>query len=134
MLTSTLTKLSRGLHAKEFSSVELTHAIFDNLEQTDTHNSFITLTKDYALNQATAADAQFIAGTAGPLTGLPIGQKDLFCTKGVLTTCGSKMLENFISPYDSTVTANCNNAGMVMIGKLNMDEFAMGGANENTHN
>ena len=130
--TQTLAALSQGLQTKEFSSVELINATFDRIESVNTHNSFITLTKDHALAQAVSADRQISDGIAGPLTGLPIGQKDLFCTKGILTTCGSKSLENYIPPYNATTVESFNQAGMCMVGKLNMDEFAMGAANENS--
>jgi aspartyl-tRNA(Asn)/glutamyl-tRNA(Gln) amidotransferase subunit A len=93
----------------------------------------VTITAEQALAQAAAADAARAAGNAGPLTGIPLAHKDIFCTEGVLTSCGSKMLANFVSPYDATVVAKLKTAGMVMLGKANMDEFAMGSSNETSH-
>ncbi len=131
MHNKTIAELSRGLAEAEFSSEELTRAYLDRIEKFDGQvNSYITVTADEALAAAKAADAQIKAGKAGPLTGIPIAQKDIFCTNGVKTTCGSKMLDNFISPYDATVISNFKQAGAVMLGKTNMDEFAMGSSNE----
>lgn len=131
MHTKTLTDLSKALTNKEISSVELTQHFIDRIKQYDsTINSYITATPELALEQAQAADTLIAQGKQGILTGIPIGQKDIFCTKGVKTTCGSKMLDNFIAPYESTVTQKLKDAGMVMLGKTNMDEFAMGSSNE----
>lgn len=131
MHNKTIAELSQGLAEGEFSSQELTQAYLERIETLDEQlNSYITVTVEQALAEAKAADAQIKAGTAGPLTGIPIAQKDIFCTNGVKTTCGSKMLDNFISPYDATVIANFKQAGAVMLGKTNMDEFAMGSSNE----
>jgi len=128
---TTITTLRQGLDDKSFSSVELTQHFLDRIRKHDKSlNSFITVTEDQALAQAKQADAHIAAGTAGPLTGIPFAHKDIFCTKGVKTSCGSKMLDNFISPYDATVTAKLQHTGMVMLGKTNMDEFAMGSSNE----
>ena len=93
----------------------------------------VTIASEAALEAATAADAMRRSGNAGPLTGLPYACKDIFCTQGVLTTCGSRMLADFVAPYESTVTAKLAAAGAVMIGKTNMDEFAMGSSNESSH-
>ncbi|MFT7491454.1 MAG: aspartyl-tRNA(Asn)/glutamyl-tRNA(Gln) amidotransferase subunit A, partial [Pseudohongiellaceae bacterium] len=129
----TITELSSGLRNKDFSSVELTQHFIERIERLDTRfNSFISLCSEQALETATAADQQLAKGDAPALCGIPIAHKDLFCTRGVRTSCGSKMLDNFISPYNSTVVENCINAGAVMLGKTNMDEFAMGSSNENS--
>ena len=131
MHEKTLSELSRGLSNKEFSSLELTRSYLDRISSLDPKlNSFITVTEDRALLQAKAADARIASGDATPLTGIPIGQKDIFLTQGVRTTCGSRMLDNFTAPYDATVVERLNAAGTVMLGKLNMDEFAMGSSNE----
>jgi aspartyl-tRNA(Asn)/glutamyl-tRNA(Gln) amidotransferase subunit A len=123
--------LARGLAAGEYSSVELTRAYLRRIAAAQPAlNAFVTVTGDTALEAAAAADAARAAGRAGALTGVPIAHKDIFCTAGVLTTCGSKMLANFVSPYDATVVAGLRAAGTVMLGKLNMDEFAMGSSNE----
>ena len=129
----TIAELSRALDAGEVSSVELTQTLLDRI---DAHagdcNAFITVTHAEALEQARAADQARADGRAGPLTGIPFAHKDIFCTDGVRTSCGSRMLDNFIAPYDATVVANMRAAGMVMLGKTNMDEFAMGSSNENS--
>jgi len=131
MHQQTLAALARGLASGEFSSRELTESLLGRIEtHGKTLNAFITVTADAALAQADRADKVRAAGDAGPLNGLPIIHKDLFCTKGVLTTCGSNILGNFISPYDATVVERMANAGAVMLGKTNMDEFAMGSSNE----
>jgi len=131
MHNKTLAELSAGLKAGEFSSVELTQAYLDRIQKLDAQlNSFITVTPELALEQARAADARIAAGAAAPLTGVPIAHKDIFCTDGVRTSCGSRMLDNFIAPYDATVVSRYKEAGVVMLGKTNMDEFAMGSSNE----
>jgi aspartyl-tRNA(Asn)/glutamyl-tRNA(Gln) amidotransferase subunit A len=131
MHTSTLAELARKLRAKEFSVTELTKALLRRVEAAQPKlNAFITVTAESALAQAAAADAALAAGKAGPLTGLPLAHKDIFCTRGVKTSCGSRMLDNFVSPYDATVVERLNAAGMVTLGKTNMDEFAMGSSNE----
>ena len=131
MHNKTIAELSQSLSQGEFSSVELTQTYLERIEKFDGQvNSYITVTADEALAAAKDADAQIKAGNAGPLTGIPLAQKDIFCTNGVKTTCGSKMLDNFISPYDATVISNFKQAGAVMLGKTNMDEFAMGSSNE----
>ncbi len=134
MHTKTLLELSHALHAREISSVELTRYFLDRIARYDDQlNSFITVTEQLALSQATAADAQLQAGTAGQLCGIPLAHKDIFCTSGVKTSCGSRMLDNFIAPYDATVVEKIRDAGMVTLGKTNMDEFAMGSSNETSY-
>lgn len=124
-------ELSEGLKSKAFSSLELTESFLQRIERLDPSiNAFITVTPEKALEAAKAADVALSEGTAGPLTGIPIAQKDIFCTEGVRSSCGSKMLDQFISPYNATVVDRLNAAGTVMLGKLNMDEFAMGSSNE----
>ncbi|HEY0721346.1 MAG TPA: Asp-tRNA(Asn)/Glu-tRNA(Gln) amidotransferase subunit GatA, partial [Gammaproteobacteria bacterium] len=131
MHNKTIAELARGLQAREFSSEELTLAFLKRIERFDSQlNSFITPTPEIALAQAIAADAQLADGRGGPLTGVPIAHKDIFCTNGVRTSCGSKMLDKFTAPYDATVVSRWRNAGLVMLGKTNMDEFAMGSSNE----
>ena len=133
MFEKTLSELAQDLRNGTISSVELTQAFIDRINNCDSeYNSFITTTPELALAQAKAADASLAAGTAGAFTGLPIAHKDLFCTEGVRTSCGSKMLDNFESPYDATVVAKFKSAGAVMLGKTNMDEFAMGSTNESS--
>ncbi|CEA00405.1 amidase [Pseudomonas saudimassiliensis] len=134
MHEKTLAGLSQALHSKAISSVELTELYLKRIEQFDgALNSYITVTPELALEQARAADARLAAGDAGPLTGIPLAHKDLFCTQGVRTSCGSKMLDNFIAPYESSVTARLLAAGTVTLGKTNMDEFAMGSSNESSY-
>jgi len=127
-------ELSRALRARELSSVELTQHLLARIESMDgALNAFITVTAQQALEQARAADRRIAAGTAHPLTGIPLVHKDIFCTDGVKTSCGSRMLDNFIAPYDATVVERLQAAGMVMLGKTNMDEFAMGSSNETSY-
>jgi aspartyl-tRNA(Asn)/glutamyl-tRNA(Gln) amidotransferase subunit A len=134
MHTQTLAELAAALEAGEFSSEELTRYFLDRIAAHDeTLNAFITVTADEALEAARAADRRRAAGEAGPLTGLPLAHKDIFCTQGVRTSCGSRMLEEFVSPYDATVVERLRAAGMVMLGKTNMDEFAMGSSNETSY-
>ncbi|AOV18018.1 aspartyl/glutamyl-tRNA amidotransferase subunit A [Acidihalobacter aeolianus] len=134
MHTKTIAALSRALAAGEISSIELTRLYLDRIRQhRDGLNAVITVTEEQALAQAAEADARIAAGTAGPLTGIPLLHKDLFCTDGVRTSCGSRMLDNFVAPYNATVVERLRDAGMVMLGKANMDEFAMGSSNENSH-
>jgi aspartyl-tRNA(Asn)/glutamyl-tRNA(Gln) amidotransferase subunit A len=131
MHDKTLAELARGLSNKAFSSEELTRHYLARIEKLDPQlNSYITPAADFALARAREADQQLAAGQAGTLTGVPMAHKDIFCTNGIKTTCGSKMLDNFIAPYDATVVERMNQAGMVMLGKTNMDEFAMGSSNE----
>ena len=133
MHNKTLAELSLGLQAKAYSSVELTQLFLARIEQHQQLNAYITVTPELALAQAKAADQRLANGTADLLTGIPIAQKDIFCTQGVITTCGSKMLANFNAPYNATVVEKFNQAGAVMLGKLNMDEFAMGSSNETSY-
>ncbi len=131
MHRKTLRELAEGLRTKAFSSVELTQAFLERMQRLDPGiNSFITVTEEAALAAARAADARLAAGEQGPLLGLPFAHKDIFCTRGVKTSCGSKMLDSFAAPYDATVTEKLAAAGAVMLGKTNMDEFAMGSSNE----
>jgi aspartyl-tRNA(Asn)/glutamyl-tRNA(Gln) amidotransferase subunit A len=130
----TLTELAAGLRQRAFSSVELTGELLGRIEASQgALNAFITVTRDAALEAARAADRVLEGGGGGPLTGVPIAHKDIFCTAGVRTTCGSRMLDNFVSPYDATVVSRLRSAGAVMLGKTNMDEFAMGSSNETSH-
>ncbi|WP_350447904.1 Asp-tRNA(Asn)/Glu-tRNA(Gln) amidotransferase subunit GatA [Pseudomonas solani] len=130
----TLAEIARALAAKEFSSEELSGALLARIRALDPQlNSFVTVTADQALEQARAADARRAAGENGALLGAPIAHKDLFCTQGVRTSCGSKMLDNFTAPYDATVVEKLKAAGTVSLGKLNMDEFAMGSASESSY-
>jgi len=133
MIKSSLNELRQALDDRQLSSVELTALFLDRIAQLDTQlNAFITVDRDHALNQAREADARIARGEAGPLTGIPLAHKDVFCTEGLLTTCASKMLANFVSPYDAHVVSQLKAAGMVTLGKTNMDEFAMGSSNENS--
>ncbi|MCH8158435.1 MAG: Asp-tRNA(Asn)/Glu-tRNA(Gln) amidotransferase subunit GatA [Proteobacteria bacterium] len=134
MYSQTLTELAVGLENGEFSSVELTQALLDRIAvHNDKLNAFITITAERALATAARADAARSAGNAGVLNGLPILHKDIFCTRGVKTSCGSKMLDNFVSPYDATVVERLADAGAVVLGKTNMDEFAMGSSCETSY-
>ncbi|MGK2284679.1 Asp-tRNA(Asn)/Glu-tRNA(Gln) amidotransferase subunit GatA [Pedomonas sp. V897] len=126
----TVAEMRDGLKAKRFSAVELTQAHIRAMEQARVLNAFIVETPELALEQAKAADAAIARGEAGPLAGIPLGIKDLFCTKGVQTTAASKILEGFVPTYESTVSANLLRDGAVMLGKLNLDQFAMGSSNE----
>ncbi len=134
MHSKTIAELSNMLENKECSSEELVQASLARIKQYDSElNSMITVTEDLALAQARAADKLRASGNATALTGIPLAQKDIFCTDGVKTSCGSKMLDNFISPYDANVISNFKQAGSVMLGKTNMDEFAMGSSNETSY-
>ncbi|MDR0563489.1 MAG: Asp-tRNA(Asn)/Glu-tRNA(Gln) amidotransferase subunit GatA [Azoarcus sp.] len=126
--------LRRALAKKEISSVELTKLFLSRIEGIGAPlNAFITVDSERALAEARAADGRIAKGEAGALTGIPLAHKDLFCTEGVLTSCGSKMLSNFVSPYDAHVVSLLKKAGAVSLGKTNMDEFAMGSSNETSH-
>ena len=134
MHQKSLVELAAGLRDGHFSSEELTRTSLERIRRLDAElNSFISVTEADALAAAQAADARIRAGEAGPLTGIPFAHKDIFCTLGVRTSCGSRMLDNFIAPYDATVTARLHEAGAVMLGKTNMDEFAMGSSNETSY-
>ena len=131
MHTLTLAELARKLRAKEFSVTELTKSLLARIEAAQPKlNAFITVMRSRHWPRRRAADKALAAGTAGPLTGVPLAHKDIFCTSGVRTSCGSRMLDNFVSPYDATVVEKLKAAGMVTLGKTNMDEFAMGSSNE----
>ncbi|GHU05154.1 glutamyl-tRNA(Gln) amidotransferase subunit A [Betaproteobacteria bacterium] len=134
MIDKTLRQLSQALAAREISSVELTRLYLERIERFNPQiNAYITVDREKTLAQAAAADGKRAAGEPGPLTGIPLAQKDIFCAEGWLTTCGSKMLGNFVSPYDAAVIERCNAAGAVILGKTNMDEFAMGSSNETSY-
>src|SRR5579859_7074022 len=126
----TLADALEGLRGRRFSSEEITLAHLEAMAAARPLNAFVLETPDRALAMAKASDARIASGEAGPLEGAPIGVKDLFCTKGVRSTAASRILGNFVPPYESTVTANLWRDGAVMLGKLNMDEFAMGSSNE----
>lgn len=133
MYEKTLTQLAASLKSGEFSSRELTTHYLQRIEKADGKlNSFISVTAEQALKHAEIADNARAAGNAGPLAGIPLALKDIFCTRDVKTSCGSKMLDNFISPYDATVVEKLKTAGTISLGKTNMDEFAMGSSNENS--
>ena len=134
MIEKTVAELSAALAAGEVSSVELTQAYLDRIAKFNASlNAYITVCDESALQQAKAADAARANGESSPLLGIPLAHKDIFCTSGVTTTCGSRMLNNFVSPYDATVVARFNAAGTVILGKTNMDEFAMGSSNETSY-
>ncbi|MFZ5511181.1 MAG: Asp-tRNA(Asn)/Glu-tRNA(Gln) amidotransferase subunit GatA [Pseudomonadota bacterium] len=134
MIHATLKELSAALARKEISSVELTTLFLERIERLNPRlNAFITVDRERSLAMARAADARIAAGQATALTGIPLAHKDIFCAKGWLTTCGSKILSNFVSPYDAHVIEQFNAAGAVILGKTNMDEFAMGSSNETSY-
>ncbi|MGB5832469.1 MAG: Asp-tRNA(Asn)/Glu-tRNA(Gln) amidotransferase subunit GatA [Thiohalocapsa sp.] len=134
MHDKSIAELAAGLRAKDFSSRELTQHYLDRIARLDPRlNSFITVAAEQALAAAADADERLDAGSAGPLTGIPIAHKDIFCTNGIKTSCGSRMLDDFTAPYDATVVEKLSQAGVVMLGKTNMDEFAMGSSNETSY-
>lgn len=127
-------ELSQGLQQRQFSSRELTEHYLKRIDKLDTQiNSYITVTAEQALIAADAADAALKTGHASALAGIPIAHKDIFCTQGVRTSAGSKMLDNFISPYDATIVTKTQQSHLVTLGKVNMDEFAMGSTCENSY-
>jgi len=131
MIHASLSELSAALAQKKISSVELTSLYLDRIDRLNPElNAFISVDRERSLTQARAADARLAAGDATPLTGIPVAQKDIFLTRDRLTTCGSRMLSNFVAPYDAHVVEQMNHAGCVILGKTNMDEFAMGSSNE----
>ena len=131
MIEKTAAELSQALANGEISSVELTQSYLDRIKKYNEElNSYITVCEESALVQAKEADKKRVHSDSSPLLGIPLAHKDIFCTNGVTTTCGSRMLHNFIAPYDATVVGKLNDAGVVMLGKTNMDEFAMGSSNE----
>ena len=131
MYKSTLAQLSIALESKKISSEELTRLYIERCNKhNNSLNCFITITEEEALKKARQADKKRTSGDYSLLTGIPIAQKDIFCTNGTRTTCGSKMLDNFVAPYDATLIKKMNDAGLIMLGKTNMDEFAMGSSNE----
>ena len=133
-LYPTISELHRGLAQGAYSSTELTRSYLERIKSANGElNAFITICEETALAQAAAADEAIASGNGGPLTGIPLAHKDIYCSKGILTSCASRILENFIAPYDATVVARLAAAGAVMLGKTNMDEFAMGSSNENSH-
>ena len=134
MIDGTVAELAAALRARKLSSVELTRALLARIEAAQPRlNAFVTVDADGALAQARAADAALAAGDAPPLTGVPIAHKDVIMTAGLRTTCGSRMLANFVAPYDAHVVTGLRDAGTVLVGKTNMDEFAMGSSNETSH-
>jgi aspartyl-tRNA(Asn)/glutamyl-tRNA(Gln) amidotransferase subunit A len=134
VLNASLAELSSALAAKKLSSVELTRLYLERIGRLNAElNAFITVDEAISVASARRADEQRRRGQGGPLTGIPIAFKDIYCTKGLRTTCGSRMLENFVSPYDAHVVQQFDHAGAVLLGKCNMDEFAMGSSNENSY-
>ncbi|MGH8709594.1 MAG: amidase, partial [Burkholderiales bacterium] len=134
MLDSGLGELQAALTARRASSVELTQLYLDRIRALNGPlNAYITVDDETSLAQARAADARLARGEGGPLTGIPIAHKDIFCTRRLRTTCGSKMLESYTSPYDAHIIERFDTAGAVQLGKTNMDEFAMGSSNETSH-
>jgi len=134
MYNKSISELSKGLSRGEFSSAELVKTYLERIQNLGADlNALITVTADQAIEEATSADQLRQKGEAGPLTGIPLMHKDIFCAEGVRTSCGSKMLDNFIAPYDATVVTRFKQAGMPMLGKTNMDEFAMGSSNETSY-
>jgi aspartyl-tRNA(Asn)/glutamyl-tRNA(Gln) amidotransferase subunit A len=133
VLNASVAELSAALAAGQVSAVELARMFLRRIGELKELNAFITVDEAGALERAAAADARRAAGTAGPLTGVPFAYKDIYCTRGQRTTCGSRMLESFVSPYDAHVVEQFSAAGAVALGKCNMDEFAMGSSNENSY-
>jgi aspartyl-tRNA(Asn)/glutamyl-tRNA(Gln) amidotransferase subunit A len=133
MHNKSVAQLIKGLQQKQFSSVELTRCFLDRIAALDSQfNSYITVDEASALAAAESADQRLASGNASSLTGIPIAHKDIFCTNGIRTSCGSRMLDNFVPPYDATLIQRFNKDGAVILGKTNMDEFAMGSSNESS--
>jgi aspartyl-tRNA(Asn)/glutamyl-tRNA(Gln) amidotransferase subunit A len=133
MHDKSVAQLIAGLRARQFSSVELNRCFLDRIRRLDRAlNSFITVDETAVLAAAEAADQRIAAGAAAPLTGIPVAHKDIFCTEGMRTSCGSRMLDNFVPPYDATLISNFRREGAVLLGKTNMDEFAMGSSSESS--
>src|ERR1700741_5371644 len=133
MHDKSLTELRAALAAKECSAVELAQHFLGRIDAHQDLNAFLDVNPELTLAQAKAADALLHSGHAGPLAGIPLAHKDVFVTRGWRSTAGSKMLANYVSPFDATVVARLQSAGMVCVGKTNMDEFAMGSSNENSY-
>ncbi len=133
MHNKSLRELAHGLRSHDFSSVELTQYFLNRIAAHKDINAFITVDEEISLQQAAEADKMLASDNSQPLTGIPLAQKDIFCTDGIRTSCGSKMLDNFIAPYDATVICKLRQAGSVILGKTNMDEFAMGSSNETSY-
>ena len=134
MIEKTVAELSSSLSRGDISSVELTQAYLDRINRYNgTLNAFVTVCEESALTQAAQADAARANGQNAPLLGIPLAHKDIFCTSGIKTSCGSKVLHNFTAPYDATVVSRLSDSGAVMLGKTNMDEFAMGSSNETSY-
>ena len=134
MIEKTVAELSSSLSRGDISSVELTQAYLDRINRyNNTLNAFVTVCEESALTQAAQADAARANGQNAPLLGIPLAHKDIFCTSGIKTSCGSKVLQNFTAPYDATVVSRLSDSGAVMLGKTNMDEFAMGSSNETSY-
>ena len=129
----TISEARKALKNKEISAVELTAAFLKQMESKRKLNAFVLETPEIALEQAKTSDKKYQNGTDGALEGIPLGIKDLFCTKGIRTTACSHILDGFVPPYESTVTQKLLDAGITVLGKLNMDEFAMGGSNETSY-
>ncbi|TMH04643.1 MAG: Asp-tRNA(Asn)/Glu-tRNA(Gln) amidotransferase GatCAB subunit A, partial [Betaproteobacteria bacterium] len=134
MITASVAELSHELATRRVSSVELTRGLLRRIDEANpVLNAFVSIDREGALAQASAADQRRAAGDATPLTGIPVAHKDVIMTAGLKTTCGSRMLENFVAPYSAFVVERLADAGMVLIGKTNMDEYAMGSSSESSY-